>query len=215
MIKLDERLSLVASQIAGGVHLDIGSDHGKLLRYLFECGQINAGIAVENKSTPLRNSQRALHDLNARVLQGDGFKPVDRRVDSVSMCGMGGELIARILSEAYDKLPRRLVLQPNTKIECVRHWARNHEFHLIREAMTHCGHAYVVLTFEQATGQDPAYCAIDEHLADMLGPLLIKAREPHFVARMMREQKYLKSLPALTPSSKQRLACIETVLLMS
>ena len=212
LIRLDERLSIVAKHITGAVHLDIGSDHGKLLCYLLQRNIIEHGIAVENKQTPFRNSQKTLHGLNAEVYLGDGFEPVSRPVDSVSMCGMGGELIVRILAEAGAKLPSKLILQPNTKIELVRRWAARENYHLVSEDMTHCGHAYVILALKAAKGADVAYSGVEPHLAELLGPLLIKKQEAHFIARMKHEQQYLRGLPARTSASQHRLECIGAVL---
>ncbi len=39
---------IVAEQIRSGTHIDVGSDHGRLLKALLASGRIDRGIAIEH-----------------------------------------------------------------------------------------------------------------------------------------------------------------------
>ena len=123
MPRLDERLKCVAKQIRCEAHADIGSDHGHLLKALLTSGRIKFGIAIENKSQPYANSAQTLGELNAEVRFGDGLQPLQaNEANSLSICGMGGELIAGILSELPERVPVRVIVQPNKRADLIREW---------------------------------------------------------------------------------------------
>ena len=123
MIKLTQRLLAVARLVRENSTLaDIGCDHGFLPVHLVLNGRIKRAVAADINEAPL-NSCRSL--VNEYALDGkikcvlsDGLKNIpENEADDIAICGMGGELIADILSECQ--------------------WAKNEDKHFIFNPMTH------------------------------------------------------------------------------
>lgn len=214
MPKLDLRLTTVATQIRSGLHADIGSDHGHLLVALLRGGRIKRGIAIENKRQPFQNSQHALAGLDAEVRFGDGLAALGKHeADSLSICGMGARTMLHILSTQPDRIPERIVLQPNRRPELIRQWAFRRGFHLISETVAQGHWPYEILSFQRGCGaEDPAYQDVDHRAAMMFGPLTLKKREREFVRQLEAEFEYLIQFKRLSADSSHRLELIRQVI---
>jgi tRNA (adenine22-N1)-methyltransferase len=210
---LDLRLETVAKQIQADCHADIGSDHGNLLVALLKNGRIQSAIAVENKRQPFENSQKALTGLDGEARFADGLKGLEvGEADSLSICGMGGGSIVAILQADPDRIPPKVVLQPNRDQVLVRRWAMKNGFHLVEEQIAWGHWPYTVLTFRAALGIDPAYGEEDLEAALMFGPLNIRRSDPSFIEYLSKERRYLRTLNRLSDSTRRRLELIEAVL---
>lgn len=238
MPRLDQRLRIVANQIRWRTHADIGSDHGHLLKALLKAGRIERAIAIENKTLPWENSLRTLVNLPADVRLADGLEGLgEGEVDGLSVCGMGGPAIARILDRHPERVPATVILQPNCKAELVRRWALRHCYDLVDESMavgsvkrvklvhradtlTMARYRFIVLRFEKslgtATGQQPhsdaAYEGLDREAAILFGPRLIRLWHRDFVDSLLQEQAYLSSLVRLGEESARRLSAIRRLI---
>ncbi|MEO9595787.1 class I SAM-dependent methyltransferase [Rhodopirellula bahusiensis] len=219
MPRLDARLKLVASEIRGQIHADIGSDHGHLLAALLASGRIQRGIAVENKPQPHRNSSATLERLNADVRLGDGLDVIhENEIDSLSICGMGGQSIVRILCEHPNRLPEQLVLQPNKAIDLVRQWARSNGYWLTDEKSTTGTRRFEVLVLARSiSNPDPVYqqlvdAGLDEPMGLMFGPWFLLRNDNELLQRLSEEQRYLQTKQNLTPSSRKRLDLIQQLM---
>ncbi|RXS62082.1 tRNA (adenine-N(1))-methyltransferase, partial [Streptococcus pyogenes] len=117
--QLSNRLAQVAAYVPKGVKLlDVGSDHAYLPIFLVETNQISAAIAGEVVRGPyesaLKNvTQSGLAEhIQVRLANGlAAFEEADD-VTAITICGMGGRLIADILEAGKEKLQgiERLVL---------------------------------------------------------------------------------------------------------
>ncbi|WP_182864609.1 tRNA (adenine(22)-N(1))-methyltransferase [Rhodopirellula sp. JC639] len=214
MPKLDDRLKAVAVQIRSTVHADIGSDHGHLLKALLTAGRIQRGIAIEVNQRPFDNSRSTLTGLNADVRLADGLAGLNPdEADSLSICGMGGELITRILQSHPDRVPADLVLQSNRRPEAVRDWALRSGFHLVDEQLVIGRLRYVILRFQRnGNCPDPAYKSVDRDAALLFGPLLVRRWEPEFERILVDEYEYLRRLNRRTESSQHRLDVLSKLL---
>ncbi|MEL6106809.1 MAG: tRNA (adenine(22)-N(1))-methyltransferase TrmK [Planctomycetota bacterium] len=216
MPKLDRRLKVVAQCIRHRVHADIGSDHGHLLAALLASGRIERGIAIENKKQPFENSRATLAGYSADVRFGDGLAGLGAgEADGLSLCGMGGESIAEILQSAPERVPPRVVLQPNRRPERVRQWALRAGFHLVNEQIVFGHWPYQVIVLERAqdgVADDPAYEGLHRNAALLFGPLNLKRRDQRWLARLRDEQHYLQALERLGEEARLRLDAIEHVL---
>lgn len=213
MPRLDARLKVVARQIRGACHVDVGSDHGHLLKALIKAGRIERGIAIENKRQPFLNSQATLAGLSADVRFGNGLEPLAAgEADSLSICGMGGESIVRILSEFPERVPAFIVLQPNKRSEHVRAWALRSGFQLLDEPRATGQRAFQILVFARsAEPSDPAYHGLDREAALLFGPHNLRHRDPQFLQALLAERRYLTQLDRLDPRAADRLAAINRV----
>ena len=158
---LDARLSCAASFVrAGAVLADVGTDHAYLPIALLSCGAISYAYAADVAPGPLATAQAHLEecckelpalDEKIRLVLTDGLAGLDGvtpSVTDISICGMGGELIARILSDApFVKHPGiRLILQPMTMQPVLRRWLAEHGFAVEYERLcTANGKLYSVL----------------------------------------------------------------------
>lgn len=128
MISLSARLSAAADLIGGGAVADIGTDHAFLPVYLIQSGRARRVIACDIGEKPLENAKKTLEQYGLGEPQitlriSDGLSAVSpEEADTISICGMGGTLIARILADAPWICRERmhLVLQPNSHAEDVR-----------------------------------------------------------------------------------------------
>lgn len=198
--KLSERLAKVASYVpTGAVVADIGSDHAYLPCYLVHEGIAKRAVAGEVVKGPYESAvkqvrQEGLTDKVA-VRLADGLaavQPTDG-VDTVTIAGMGGPLIADILTKNPESLTRvtRLILQPNIHAKAVRQWAIENGFALLEEAiLEEDSKIYEVLVLQRGDMQ------LNE--AELLfGPHLLQAKEAPFRKKWLRElaqwQKILQS----------------------
>lgn len=230
MPRLDERLKIVAGLIRCRVHADIGSDHGHLLKALLKSGRVEFGIAIENKIQPFRNSQRTLADCHAAVRLADGLAGLEKdEADSLSLCGMGGRSIVRILQAFPDRVPDRVIVQPNQRCDVVRRWAFENGYHLIDEQMTGGRRQFDIIHFQKPAestidadvavcgvdanrNHDPAYEGLDRRAAWMFGPHGLRERRPEWWRRLLDEKAYFESLGGLNAQSRARLEKINELL---
>jgi tRNA (adenine22-N1)-methyltransferase len=219
MPHLDQRLKTVARQIRWHVHADIGSDHGHLIQSLLAAGRIQRGIAIENKQQPLENSQATLANLNVDVRLADGLDGLQSgEADGVSICGMGGRAMVRILDKHPRRIPINVVLQPNRDSDHVRRWGLRTGHRLVDEQLSGCARMFQILRFQRATGTpandiiDPAYRDIDREAAILFGPHLLRRNAEPWKNRLQEELVYLQSLNALSVTMKNRRDAIIRIL---
>lgn len=137
----DRRLLACAELcVRGGVAVDVGTDHGSLAVYLIEQDISEQVIACDINEKPLASakkniSEAGLTDKISTVIS-DGLDNIScDGVTNVIIAGMGGELIADIISRA-DWLKERkvnLVLQPMTKWDHLRRFLAENGFEVMRE----------------------------------------------------------------------------------
>ena len=140
-LQLQPRLRLLADLVPQGARLaDIGTDHGYLPVYLLQRGRIASAIAADIGRAPLDHARRTAEqygvECGLRFLCCDGLcgiSPED--ADTVVIAGMGGELIADILSRwDYTENPTvTYLLQPMTRPVHLRQWLYAHRFTLQEE----------------------------------------------------------------------------------
>jgi len=137
---LSERLMLAASMVPDGAMVcDVGTDHGYLAAALYKSGRVKSVIATDINEKPLAHAQESLKRLNAEGVSlrlCDGLAAVNRNeVDTVIILGMGGEVIAGILSRAewLKNEDTTLILQPMTSAWLLREYLYKNGFSIINE----------------------------------------------------------------------------------
>ena len=138
---LDERLSLAASlyePCEWGA--DIGTDHAFLPCYLLRtntCGHMIAADVSEKALARARENltRQRLID-RAEVVLADGLDAVSRPCGCISIMGMGGELMGKILRKGQDRLQNAvLVLGAHTELHLVREAIRDVGYHIVQERL--------------------------------------------------------------------------------
>lgn len=149
-IKLDDRLSAVASLVRNGKRVaDIGTDHGYLVAYLVENGMCPSGIAADLRKGPLDNARQTVIEqgLSEKIelILSDGLINIPSDAcDDIVIAGMGGNLIAEILENAPwvkdEKI--NIVAQPMTHAEVLRQWFVDNGFTITKEKTATDGKRY-------------------------------------------------------------------------
>lgn len=200
--QLSERLKQVGSYVEKNARLaDIGSDHAYLPCYLAKQRQIEFAIAGEVVKGPFQSAERQVRNegLTDRieVRMGDGLDVIraEDEISTITIAGMGGPLIAKILERGKKKasLASRLILQPNVHAWSIRAWAEQNGWQLIEEQILEENQKiYEILVLEK--GQ----MRLSE-AERLLGPLLIKQKSEIFQKKWMREkqewERILENLP--------------------
>ena len=200
--QLSERLKQVGSYVEKNARLaDIGSDHAYLPCYLAKQRQIEFAIAGEVVKGPFQSAERQVRNegLTDRieVRMGDGLDVIraEDEISTITIAGMGGPLIAKILERGKKKaaFASRLILQPNVHAWSIRVWAEQNGWQIIEEQILEENQKiYEILVLEK--GQ--------MHLSEterLLGPILIKQKSDTFQKKWLREkqewERILENLP--------------------
>ena len=143
LIKLSKRLLTVANMVTkGSVVADIGTDHGYLPIYLVQNSISEHVIAMDVNKGPLNKASlniRQLHledKIDTRL--SDGLNILKRNeANTVTICGMGGKLIAKILESGKDKISpdNELILSPQSEIQQFREYLLQSGYRIVKEDM--------------------------------------------------------------------------------
>ncbi|MFU2204700.1 tRNA (adenine(22)-N(1))-methyltransferase [Streptococcus hyovaginalis] len=204
---LSKRLSQVAAFIPDqAVLLDVGSDHAYLPIVLVQQGKITRAIAGEVVDGPYQSAlanvaQSGLADrIQVRLANGlAAFSPEDG-VTAITICGMGGRLIAEILEAGYEKLSDvdRLILQPNNREDDLRRWLQENGFRIRQESILEENKKY----YEIIVAEHGEMVLSDEELR--FGPNLLKHSNTSFRLKWEGELDKLSYALASIPEHKQQ-----------
>ncbi len=126
---LSKRLEEAASFADPGcAAADVGCDHAYIPIELIRRGICARAWALDINEMPLKRARDNAREFGVEgkmeFLLSDGLKEMPENcVDTVIISGMGGELIASILTDAPDKVLRgvkKFILSPNSKEEILR-----------------------------------------------------------------------------------------------
>ena len=156
---LDERLSLAASLYEPcDWGADIGTDHAFLPCHLLRTGicqhMIAADVSEKALSRARENLTRQRLIDRAEVVLADGLDAVTHPCGCVSVMGMGGELMGKILRRGQDKLQGAvLVLGAHTELHLVRQAICDIGYHIVQERLCKAaGRFYVFWRAEAGPG---------------------------------------------------------------
>lgn len=165
MIKLTKRLSAVAHLVREDACLaDIGCDHGYLPAYLLLNGKIRSAVASDINEGPLAScrqlvSEYLLEDKMKCVLS-DGLQGIDENeCTDISVCGMGGELIADILSACKwaKSRDKHYIFNPMTHSEILRKYLCDNGFEIRKDIIIKEGRHYYNVFDAVYTGAKKEY----------------------------------------------------------
>ena len=149
-VKLDPRLLTIAEMVRkDGKICDVGTDHALLPCFLYEQGAGDV-IASDVNDGPLKAAEATVKLYSAenyvKVMKSDGLRDVPP-CDDVIVAGMGGELIARIVTEcAFINENTHFILQPMTKAEILRRELYENGFEITEERTAQsAGKTYTVM----------------------------------------------------------------------
>ena len=201
-MKLSKRMKAVAAMVTNGnILADVGTDHGYVPIMLVDRGFIPSAIAMDVNEGPL---QRARENIIANQLQekidtrlSDGVSALsDGEVESIVIAGMGGELTIRILTEGESvcRSVKELILQPQSDIQKVRKFLREHGYRIVDENMVYEEQKYYSVMKVIPVEEDSTWERMNETVTiacDRYGPLLLKNGNPILRKFLVMEHKKL------------------------
>ncbi len=146
-MNLDNRLKACADNVSGkGMPVDVGTDHAYLAAYLVANNICTSVVACDVNEGPLAAARQTVLKYNieqkVNIVLSDGLKNVSPDgVSDVIIAGMGGELIAKIISDSgwnFEKV--NLILQPMTKVHFLRKWLYQNGFEIDSETIVKDAH---------------------------------------------------------------------------
>ena len=159
-MELSPRLAAIAARVPPGFRLaDIGTDHAYLPAYLLLEGTIPSAVASDVNRGPLDRGRETARQAGVEekidFRLSDGLNGLEaNEADVIVIAGMGGELIARILSEAPWTREKLLLLQPMTAQPEPRRWLNGNGYRIEGEAVVREGQKlYVILTVRGGTDE--------------------------------------------------------------
>ena len=199
-MKLSKRLQAIADLITkykqGEILADIGTDHAYLPVYLVEEGVIEKAYACDIASGPINASIETiqLHQLEKQVipLLGSGMNPIiDKNIDMISICGMGGKLTVDILDENKEFLDHhRFILQSNVGLEILREYLTNQNMVILDEGIVKdANHIYEIIVCEK-TSEKQEY----DEKNFYFGPCLRKNKNGLFYEKWYRQLEIQKNI---------------------
>ena len=188
--KLSERLRTVASFVEKNTILaDIGSDHAYLPCFLVHEGTISKAIAGEVVKGPFESAQNQVISEglkeNIDVRFGNGLEVIsdEDNVQTITIAGMGGPLIASILETGKEKLSKvnTLILQPNIHAKAIREWAIREQWKIEQEViLEEHDKIYEILVLKKGVMK-----LSEKEL--LVGPILSKEKSPVYEKKWRNE----------------------------
>lgn len=166
--RLGYRLAALAARVPSTAHTvaDIGSDHAQLPAALLNAGRVERAFAVDIHPGPIEKmrERHARGELPAQlqIVEGDGLNTLrDQTIDTLTIAGMGGRTIVRILDKATLNRcgVQTIVLQPLDNHHLVFHHLdtlgfSHHGAHLVAERRR----LYLLITATRASEMRASSC---------------------------------------------------------
>lgn len=202
---ISERLKVAAKFLKGFEFLaDCGTDHALLPIYAIKKGYIKEAIASDNKHQPLLSAKQNIAEhrmygkIQTVIADGLSYLNLENDVDVVSILGMGGQVIEKILDNAYLYNIKRMVIQPNGHAEKVRAFLENHKWAIVDEVfMKENNHYYQIIVAEPGK---MTLTAVEREF----GPMILKNQSDHFVERIQQMIKQLDEAYETTDDQKTK-----------
>lgn len=174
--RLTARLELVASFVRKGARVaDIGTDHAYVPVFLVNSGISPSAVASDVRPGPLERAKLTARQYEAQdkiiFTLSNGLDGIDpSQAEDIVIAGMGGELIAEIISRCkwLKDAQKHLILQPMTAQEELRKFLCENGFRIEKEAVAaekNDRKLYVVMSVYfsgQKREADPVYCFVGE-----------------------------------------------------
>ncbi len=195
---LNQRLKTVSEYIVGDALVDIGSDHAYLPIYAVNEKLIKKAICGEIARGPydasVKNVQQNKLTEEIKIRLGDGLSVLRSMddVDTITICGMGGPLIASIIEEGMQFVhgKPRFIVQANTYPYPIRKVMAENNYKIVEELQLKDGfHFYDIIVFD-STEEKVEYGEAELRF----GPVNIEKREPVFIAQLEREKSHMEKI---------------------
>ena len=204
-VVLSRRLGMLADMVTRGSRVvDVGCDHGFLSIYLVQQGISPRVLAMDVRKGPLAAAAQHIAECGLgeyiETRLSDGLYEYRLgEADTLVCAGMGGRLMARIVSESMEKAEAlgELILQPQSELRVFREFLRTNGFRVVAEdAVYEEGKYYFSMRAVPdrkvaATGQ---YTTEEQRLFDEYGELLLREKHPVFSSIFYSGRRSCRSL---------------------
>lgn len=221
-MELSKRLKTIADMVTiGSRTADVGCDHGFVSIYLYENKIAPKVYAMDLREGPLQRAREHIEEkgfsdyIETRL--SDGLEALAAGEAETLICaGMGGRLMAEILSKGHEKaaMMRELILQPQSELRYFRWFLRQSGFVIVKEdIIKEDGKFYPIIkavydsgeaapcggkSGREAVSADCKFGEVQQRTEDSFGPCLLADRHPVLkeYLEMLRERdkKILESL---------------------
>lgn len=128
--------------------LDIGTDHGYVLKDALDLNYIQKGIASDLREKPLQKAKERLKNYPVTFYQSDGFLSIDIPFDVAVIAGMGSYTIIDILKNRPD-LKEDLMVMPHDNIDVLRRYLAENNFMIDYEKIIYDRHFYTLFKIKR------------------------------------------------------------------
>lgn len=174
-IILTPRLKKASEMVREGtVVADIGTDHAYLPVYLIKNGLCKFAYACDVGYGPVKSAERTIESCGlqdrVKAIMADGLSGISpENVDDIVICGMGGELIVRILSDADWVRSKKynFVFQPMSRANELRKYLFESGFFIEREEAVSEGKRTYSIMKVCYTGEKTAFTEADAYIGKL------------------------------------------------
>lgn len=204
-VVLSRRLGMLADMVTRGNRVvDVGCDHGFLSIYLVQQGISPRVLAMDVRKGPLAAATQHIEECGLgeyiETRLSDGLhKYRAGEADTLICAGMGGRLMARIVSESREKAEAlgELILQPQSEFREFREFLRTNGFRIAAEDAVYEEGKYY-FSMRAVSGREGAVSAQCPHeeqrLFDEYGELLLRGRHPVLQQYLLFRRRVMSEL---------------------
>ncbi len=213
---MNKRMQAIVKYMESGRGvIDVGTDHGYFPTWMASHGYKGNIIASDINASPLQKAMETAREagvedkIRFQLCDGLDSCPPDL-VDTIVIAGMGGELIASILSRAPDLSGINLVLQPNTREPELYVWLRKNGYEIAAQKACEDGKfVYLVFKAHRAESKVPQECSELESIAGKLDIRLEESKKyiRRKINRIESAAAGMRKQCAFPPCRQLRRAC--------
>ena len=193
-MQLSNRLLAAAGMVTkGNVVADIECDHAYTSIYLCQEGISPRVIAMDVNKGPLTGAKAHVEQAGLAdkidIRLSDGLqKLLPGEADSVLLCGMGGLLMIKILSDYPETTAsmKELILQPQSEVSEVRHFLHRQGYRITKEHMLKEDGKFYVMMRAVLCEEPQSYGSECEYL---YGRLLLEEKNEVLIEFLEREYR--------------------------
>lgn len=191
-MQISKRLRTVASMVTRGYRVaDIGTDHAYVPILLVTEGLSEKALAMDIGKGPLERAEAHIREQGLQdkieTRLSDGLAAYRQgEADSIVIAGMGGALMARILSDGADKYAgvKELILSPQSELFLVRRWLIENDWRIVQETMLEeDGKYYTIMRAVPGEG------ALEKPVEEVYGRYLLENRQPVLQEFLQKEKE--------------------------
>lgn len=198
-MQLSKRLLTAVGMITkGNIVADVGCDHAYTSIYLCKEKIASKVIAMDVNKGPLIGAKAHIEEAglidSISLRLSDGLEKLSKdEVDTVLLCGMGGLLMIKILSDYPEitKTVKEFVLQPQSEVAQVRHFLHNHGYEITKEHMLKEDGKFYVMMRAIPVEQVQIY---EDECHYLYGKLLIEEKNEVLKEFLQREYRLISEV---------------------